>query len=170
MILNLLDLSKGDEGKLVANRQRFDPRAMLQEITGEFEQAARERGLTLQATVDCDLLNADTDLLRRTVANLVENALRHGRPDTTVTLACSKKDGATELRVADRGPGVPAELKERVFDAFVQIEGAARPAATMGRGLGLTFCKLAVEAHGGKIWVEDGDPGAVFVVRIPDAA
>jgi two-component system sensor histidine kinase/response regulator len=60
---------------------------------------------------------------------------------------------------------VPAELRERIFDPFVQAEAGQR--AVGGRGLGLTFCRLAVEAHGGRIWVEDGSPGARFCIELP---
>ena len=79
------------------------------------------------------------------------------------------KDGAeVEIRVADSGPGVPAEMRERVFDRFVQLGGDATVVRRGGRGLGLAFCKMAVEAHGGRIWVEDNAPGAIFCVRLPD--
>ena len=61
-------------------------------------------------------------------------------------------------------------MRERIFDPFVQLESEERRPTRTGRGLGLTFCKLAVEAHGGQIWIEDANPGAIFVVRIPDAS
>jgi len=68
--------------------------------------------------------------------------------------------------VADAGPGVPLALRERVFERFVQGDDGPRGS----RGLGLAFCKLAVEAQGGTIWIEDAHPGAVFCVRIAAAA
>ena len=61
----------------------------------------------------------------------------------------------------------PAEMQEKIFERFVQVEGSEHITRT-GRGLGLAFCKLAVEAHGGSIWVEDGSPGALFCVRLPN--
>jgi signal transduction histidine kinase len=72
-----------------------------------------------------------------------------------------------ELRVADEGKGVPEDLREGIFDRFVQLESGERAAPRTGRGLGLTFCRLAVEAHGGRIYVEDANPGAVFCIRLP---
>ena len=59
------------------------------------------------------------------------------------------------------------EMREKVFDPFVQVESGKLPTARGGRGLGLTFCKVVAEAHGGRIWVEDAAPGAVFCVRLP---
>ncbi len=101
--------------------------------------------------------------------NLVENAARHGAEGSSVVVSSSETDGAVELRVRDEGPGVPAELRETIFDRFVQL-GGDRAATRAGRGLGLTFCKHAVEAHGGKIWVEDAAPGATFCARFPRVA
>jgi two-component system, sensor histidine kinase and response regulator len=71
--------------------------------------------------------------------------------------------------VADAGAGVPAGMKEVVFEPFVQLEQGESPLGRRGHGLGLAFCRIAVEAHGGQLWIEEGDPGAVFALRIPDA-
>ena len=98
--------------------------------------------------------------------NLIENAVRHGAEGSRVLVASAERDGWVELRVTDAGPGVPPEMRETIFDRFVQLEGD-RAATRSGRGLGLTFCKHAVEAHGGRIWVEDAEPGATFCVRLP---
>ena len=81
---------------------------------------------------------------------------RHRRPTSDV-----------ELRIADAGVGIPVEMRERVFDPFVQVESGERSRPRGSRGLGLAFCKSAVMAHGGRIWIEDAAPGAVFCVRLP---
>src|SRR5205085_34925 len=75
------------------------------------------------------------------------------------------RDAALEIRIRDRGMGIPPELREHLFDRFVQ---GNRPLAARGHGLGLAFCKLAVEAHGGRIWIESADPGTIFCLRISD--
>jgi signal transduction histidine kinase len=168
MILNLLDLSKGDEGKLSAKRAEIDAQALVSGVFNELGAAAQARRVSLESTFEAQKIRADEDLLRRTIANLVENAVRHAAADTSVTVGIATIDGSVEIRVVDRGPGVPAELRERVFDPFVQVEGKDMQSTRTGRGLGLAFCKLAVEAHGGKIWVEDGSPGAIFCLRIPN--
>jgi signal transduction histidine kinase len=166
MILNLLDLSKGDEGKLAARRSDIDLRALVTALLSELALTAEARRVRLEASVDANRISADQDLLWRLLVNLVENAIRHAPPETAVDVTAKADDGGVELSVRDRGPGVPSELKERIFDPFVQAERTGGVQRT-GRGLGLAFCRLAAEAHGGRIWVEDAGPGAVFRVRIP---
>jgi signal transduction histidine kinase len=169
MILNLLDLSKADEGKLAAKVAELDLRALVDAVTGEIDVAAREREVTFHVALETNRIVADEDLLRRTLANLVENAIRHAPRQTIVRIVGTRGEGVTELRVADAGAGIPPAMRERIFDPFVQLDQDGLPPSRSGRGLGLTFCRLAVEAHGGTIRIEDGKPGAVFAMRIPDA-
>jgi signal transduction histidine kinase len=96
--------------------------------------------------------------------NLVENALRHAPEGSEVQIQSRAAHGGIELRVQDAGPGVPVAQRERVFERFVQ-HGSDKSTRS-NRGLGLAFCKLVVEAHGGRIWIEDGAPGAVFCLWI----
>jgi len=168
MILNLLDLSKADEGKLSPRRVDVDLRALVGEIFAELGVNAESLKVTLRTTLDVDGVRADEDLLRRTLTNLIENAIRHAPAETAVTVTAARLGAWTEIRVADAGSGILAEMRERIFEPFVQAGAGERPVAYGGRGLGLTFCKLAVEAHGGRIWVEDAAPGAVLCVRLPD--
>jgi two-component system, sensor histidine kinase and response regulator len=168
MILNLLDLSKGDEGKLVARRGPIDAKALAARVVAEMDPAAQERGVKLQASVASEAIQGDADLLERTLVNLVENAVRHAPRGTAVTLDIRRRGSAVEIRVADAGSGVPESQRANIFDPFVQLEGQGGPSNRSGRGLGLAFCRLALEAHGGRIWVEDASPGAVFVLTIPD--
>jgi signal transduction histidine kinase len=171
MILNLLDLSKGDEGKLFAKRAVVNLGSLVSEVLAELTAAAEARNVMLASSIeDGQALEADPDLLRRVLVNLLENAIRHAASRTTVEVTATVLADSTELRVADAGPGVPVELREKIFDPFVQVEESGRPVTRSGRGLGLAFCKLAVIAHGGRIWVEEANPGAVFCVRIPHAA
>ena len=170
MILNLLDVSRAREGKLAAIRQPLDLHALVADVVAELEPAARARDVTIRVALDVALINADRHLLGRMLANLIENATRHAPPGSEVSVTAERAAHGTVLRVADRGPGVPPEMRERVFDAFVQVEGAAESRAAGGRGLGLTFCRLAAIAHGGRIWVEDAAPGAVFSVMLHDGS
>lgn len=169
MILNLLDLSKGDEGVLSPKTETVDLRALLKEVELELSAMAESRDVRLELIVEIATVRADADLLRRTLANLVENALRHAPSRTIVRLTAMTRGDATELRVVDAGTGVPLAMREKIFEPFTQIEGSAQDGASSrtGRGLGLAFCKVAVEAHGGRLWVEDAAPGAAFCVRLP---
>lgn len=170
MILNLLDLSKGDEGKLFAKRSDIDIGSMAAELVAELTVAAQARRIRLEVRIDATRLRADEDLLRRLLVNLLENAIRHAPAESDVTLSAISSTDGIDLRVADRGPGVPPELRERVFDPYVQLDSKERQSGRGSRGLGLAFCRLAVEAHAGRIWIEDASPGAVFCVRIPHDA
>jgi signal transduction histidine kinase len=85
-----------------------------------------------------------------------------------VTLAAADDAEGTLVRVLDGGGGIPAALREAIFEPFVQLGSGSEPPSTRtGRGLGLAFCKLVAGAHGGTIWVEDNAPGAVFCLRLP---
>jgi two-component system sensor histidine kinase/response regulator len=168
MILDLLDLSKADEGKLTPRRVPIDLASLVSDVLAELQPSAARRRVTLEPSVHARTLVADEDLLRRMLANMVENAIRHAPQESTVTVSVLLASSAVEIRVADRGGGIPADKRESIFDPFVQLDAQGSPAPRGGRGLGLTFCRLVAEAHGGRIWIEDGAPGAVFCFRIPD--
>jgi signal transduction histidine kinase len=167
MIMNLLDIAKGEEGQLAPHATEVDPRQLAHDVCETLEVRARAQQVTLEHRVTLEPpLRADAELVRRVLENLVENAVRHAPEGSTVRLAIEARDGAVELRVADQGDGVPEGMREQIFERFVQLEeGGVKNLA--GRGLGLSFCKLVAEAHGGRIWVEDAAPGAAFCLRIP---
>lgn len=167
MILELLDVGKADEGRLTVSQSPLDLAAILAEIVGQFRERARAKELRLElASAHTGVVAGDEELLRRVVENLLENAVRHSPRGGRVVVATCRTDATFELRVADEGSGVPAALRERIFDRYFQVEASGMGART-GRGLGLAFCKLAVEAHRGTISVIDGEPGSVFLVRLP---
>lgn len=168
MILNLLDVSKADEGRLVAQRSAVDLAALIGDVLAEAAVLAADCSVSLRGEAGVPRAHADPDLLRRTLTNLVENAIRYSPRGTTVTVSSSATDGGTLLRVADQGRGIPAELRDRIFDPFVQAEPGEQTDGRTNRGLGLSFCRSAALAHGGAIWVEDAAPGAAFCVRLPD--
>ncbi len=167
LILNLLDISKADEGKLVAKRATVDLGSLVNDVASELEGGARMRNVEVAVSLAISEIIADEDLVRRMLGNLIENAIRHAPAQTQVIVESKIAPGAIELRIRDSGKGIPSEMREKIFDPFVQLDGLAASSSRSGRGLGLTFCKLAAEAHGGTIWVEDGAPGAVLCVRLP---
>ena len=166
MIMNLLDLSKGDEGRLSPKRSDVDLRSLVSELFAELTQAARARNVKLESALEVERAYVDEDLTRRMLTNLVENAIRHAPSESAVTLAAKSGGPGIEFSVSDAGNGVPRDMREKIFDPFVQVEGSEHgPASRGGRGLGLAFCKLAATAHRGSIWIEDASPGSVFCVR-----
>jgi signal transduction histidine kinase len=167
LVHNLLDIAKSEEGRLAPSKTRVDLVPLVDEVVATLELRASDMGVRLEPTVEARHAHADGDLLRRVLENLVENAIRHSPEGSVVRLGTHPHQHGLRLRVADAGPGVPHGARERIFERFVQL-GHEDPAATrVGRGLGLAFCKLAVEAHGGRIWVEDADPGAAFCLLLP---
>lgn len=168
LVLNLLDISKSEEGQLAPRRGEVGLEALVAELVEAHAAQAEAAGVTLRRAVEVRSITADVDLLRRVIENLLDNALRHAPEESEVLITAARGEGAVEIRVADAGAGIPPELRDKIFERFVQVENSERMVTRSGRGLGLTFCKLAIEAHGGSIWVEEAEPGAVFCVRLPD--
>jgi two-component system, sensor histidine kinase and response regulator len=170
LVLNLLDISKSEEGRLSPVPAPVDLKALIADVADAFTARAQAAEVQLRSEIEVQTIQADADLLRRVLENLLDNALRHAPARSAITLNVQQSADAVELRIADQGTGVPPELRDKIFERFVQVENHERAMTRTGRGLGLTFCKLAIEAHGGTIWIEDGTPGAVFCVRLPSSA
>jgi signal transduction histidine kinase len=167
MLTNLLDIGKADEGQLAPLRQAIDAGELIRAATEELQPRATAAELELVTQIEATQLYADRDLIHRALANLIDNAIRHAPSGSAIRVCAQRVTGGVELRVIDAGPGVPESLRERVFERFVTGDkGSTRS----NRGLGLAFCKAAVQAHAGRIWVEDAAPGAAFCIRIDDAA
>jgi two-component system, sensor histidine kinase and response regulator len=167
LLLNLLDISKSEEGALVPQRGDIDLPALVTEVLEAHDVKAQAVGVRLTSAVEVQTIHADKDLFRRVLENLLDNAIRHAPEQTEVCITAMRHADGVEVRVADAGSGITPEMRQKIFERFVQLDNGERFEARTGRGLGLTFCKLAIEAHGGTIWVEEATPGAVFCVRLP---
>lgn len=169
LIYNLLDLQRAEDGGLTPRIGTFDLCDLAAQLLEAFEVRAGFDQITLASAIDAGigLVKGDVDLMRRVLENLLDNAIRHSPEGGTIRVAARMHAGALEVRVSDGGEGVPPELRDKVFERFVQLEHHGAASTRGGRGLGLAFCRLAVEAHGGRIWIEDGDPGAVFALSLP---
>jgi len=111
----------------------------------------------------------DGGKIQRGFNNLIDNALKFTPERGSVCLEANQLDNeAVLVRVVDTGPGIPLEYRGKIFDRFSQVPN--RTSRRRGSGLGLAYCRLAVEAHGGKIWVESNDPvGSIFCFTLPVA-
>ena len=161
-VADLVELARLDEGDTVTDSVEVD----LDEIV--FEECARERVVPIDTTrVSGGRVLGRRDALARVVRNLIDNAARHAQSKVDVSL--NEADGTVELVVADDGPGIAPDDRERVFERFTRLdEGRARDAG--GMGLGLAVVKSTIERHRGTVQIEDNAPhGARFVLRLPAA-
>lgn len=167
MVLDVLDVSRS-AGDLPLVRAPLDVQALLQSLTPQATARAHQAGMNLSVvTGPRTVVMADRALLLRVIDNLIDNAIKYGR--TRITIGATAVGTTVELVVADDGPGVPVEERERIFASGQRLATAiaADPAST-SRGLGLCFCAIAAEAHGGRVTVRDNTPvGSCFVVTLP---
>ena len=170
LVADLLLLARADAGREV-------PRRPVDLVSVASEAAVEAGALDPESPISIDVPDAPVtvdgvaDDLHRLVGNLVENALLHTPAGTPVTVSVKGSDlafehGAAVLEVADRGPGVPEELRQRIFERFTRGGGDSAPSG--GSGLGLAIVRAVAEAHGGSVAVEDAEGGgARFVVTLP---
>lgn len=167
LVDSLLDLRRLEAGEVLLNRAPADLGEVLAEALEQAQPMAAAKGLQLRRAPGADLpvLPMDVELVRRVVINLLDNAVKYTPPSGAITLSAAPAPTQVIISVRDTGPGVAAEDQGRIFDKFARVQ---RQAAPKGLGLGLAFCKLAVEAHGGRIWVESGPAGgATFHFTLP---
>lgn len=168
---SLLDISKMQSGRLTIDPDLTDLPTLADSVCVELSPLAHELNINVTSQIDGDvpLLNIDADKVERLLLNLVDNALKYSPSQSTVIIrAYPPDDDFVRVEVVDNGPGIPAEYKESLFDSFVQVKG--RAAVRRGVGLGLAFCKLVADAHGGRIWFEDNpEGGSIFAFTLPVA-
>jgi len=157
MIGNLLDVSRMEEGKLEPRLEEFPLAEVIQANLDILSPAAARwnKPIVCHAPEDLPLLHADRELMRRILANLLGNALKYSPPGKPIEIDARYDEERSEflISVTDHGIGIAPEFHQKIFDKFGQIE-AKQSRERVGSGLGLTFCRMAVEAHGGRIWVE----------------
>jgi signal transduction histidine kinase len=169
LVETLIDMASLEEGRMPLRLAPLDLRALVEEALTEERSLAESRDIDLESNLPADLgsVEADYNVLQRVLINLVDNALKFTPRGGRVRVEARPGGGVVEVAVVDTGPGIPQEERERVFEKFTQV--ARRVGSRRGSGLGLAFCRMAVEAHGGRMWVEAG-PGGVgsrFVFTVP---
>lgn len=172
LVEEILDVNKLEAGEVPLVFSPLDLRELAAEAVETLSGAASEAGIEVQINAPDDLepVPADHDKIRRVLINLLDNALHYTPDGGQVRIDITPREGYQELVVTDTGEGIPEEMRERIFERFVQGNVLARKRGPKGSGLGLTFCKLAVEAHGGRIWADAGpEGGAAIHVVLPTA-
>jgi heavy metal sensor kinase len=167
----LLAVARGDSNRLELNRRAIPVSELVREATSLLEVLAEEKSQQLVVYADDSAtVVGDRVLLRQALVNLIHNAIRYSPESSTIQVrATAQPSGAIMLRVADNGPGIPSEHRDRVFDRFYRVE-EARSREGGGAGLGLSIAKWAAEAHGGTLALAgNSEHGAVFEMQLPSA-
>lgn len=162
MVSDMLDASKLEEGKMKLSLSECELGGVLESAAGLMELLARKRRLIVDKPEAPVMITADCELLTRIIQNLVSNGLKYAPLDGGyVRLGVKTSEGRVRVTVENNGPHIPAEYHARIFEKFGQVDPSGKRMA-YSTGLGLSFCKLAVEAHGGDIGVESV-PGGTTV-------
>ena len=167
MVDSLLDIQRFEEGSAILDLQEMELRVLLIDAAQLIQPLAADAKQRLHVDIpeNLPLVQADGNMIVRVIINLLENAIKYTPEGGTVTLSTRIKNDVAEISVLDSGPGIPADMKDRIFDKFNRVKYRNAP---QGVGLGLAFCRLAVTEHGGRIWVESElGNGSEFIFTLP---
>jgi len=169
LVSSLLDVSRLESGQTVADQSVVETLPLVQDVLKDVEPVARGRKQTLVEELPNDLpaLWVDEDMVRRVLINLTENACKYSPSSSSITVGARVNDGWIHFWIKDQGSGIPLSEQDHVFDKFTRLRGQSKAG---GLGIGLAFCRLAVQGHGGHIWVESElDKGSTFHFTFPIA-
>lgn len=167
----LLDISKMEAGRKNLNIEPFNIIALASTVINEQKAQSEGRHIELLTLGPLQIeIKADRDILQRVLVNLIDNALKFTPNEADIKLEIHPPEGDwLHINVIDTGPGIPEPDRDRIFEKFTRVKRPNAALTRKGTGLGLTFCQMAVEAHGGKIWVDAGTDniGACFHIKLP---
>jgi two-component system, sensor histidine kinase and response regulator len=165
IVSNMQDLVRLESHRLVLHRQAARPAELLSTVAEGRAALARKRTVSVELETDSELeVDADVDLITRVLENVLDNSLQHVSDGGHILLRAEAQGGSARMLIGNDGPPVPQALRHVIFDKF----GREEPCRTRRNlGLGLYFCRLAMEAHGGRIWVSDEPMPAVFGIELP---
>ena len=171
MVESLLDIARMESGDMEIDLQDTHLKPVVEGVVSELLPQANDYGVILRVEIPSDLpqVHADRAKITRVVSNILDNAIKFTPSGGQVLVACHPTSGEMlALEISDSGPGIPEEFREKIFEPFSQVP--EQRGRRRGSGLGLTFCKLAVEAHGGRIWVQESPGGgSIFTFTLPIA-
>lgn len=170
MVMDILDVNRMEEGKFQLKSGMVDIQDIARKKTEQMEAIVKLDNKTIELGTKGDdfTVNADEGIITRVIANLVTNAINYSPEGGAITVHLEDL-GAGKVRVGvqDEGPGIPEEFQEKIFMKF-SVVGEDKKRHKYSTGLGLTFCKMAVSAHGGEIWVENPpEGGSIFFFTLP---
>ncbi|PYL01297.1 MAG: PAS domain-containing sensor histidine kinase [Verrucomicrobia bacterium] len=169
LIEDLLTISRLESGQIVMNLQQVELRPAAEDVVNDLQSRAGDKRVHLENQVPQNVtVRADADRVQQVLFNLVDNAIKYGRPEGRVWISARLADGQfAEISVRDNGPGIPPDSIDRVFERFYRAD-KARSREQGGTGLGLSIVKHIVQSHGGEVWVEsDLGQGTTFFFTLP---
>jgi signal transduction histidine kinase len=169
LVNSLLDISRLEAGQPVTDLEHVAISEIIDFVAEVEGLVLEERYVTLVRELDPDLplIKVNIDIFQRVLLNLFDNAIKVSKRGQRITVSAhfDSQNEAVRIGVVDQGPGIPEAYHERIFEKYQRLNYSS---TSKGLGLGLAFCKLAIEAHGGHIWVENTpDQGACFCIMIP---
>lgn len=167
LVSSLLDVNRLESGQPVADQKAVDVLALIRKALGDVETSVKGRRQTIVENLPQDIspIWVDEDMARRVFINLIENSSKYSPTDGRIEVGARAVDGWAHFWVKDDGPGIPPSEQERIFDKFTRLRGKNKAG---GLGIGLAFCRLAVQGHGGRIWIEsESGNGAIFHFTFP---
>jgi PAS domain S-box-containing protein len=167
LISSLLDIQRLEAGENIVKQQWVSIEEFINEIEESVQpaMAAKQQVFSIERPADLHQIWLDGDMMKRVLINLVENANKYCPIESKIILSIENAQHELRFKVADNGPGIDQQARERIFSKFTRLQASTFP---KGIGLGLAFCKLAVEAHQGKIWVESElNNGSQFIIALP---
>lgn len=174
LVDSLMDISKLESRQMPLAREPVIVDELIASALAALSGTVDEADIEFEVDIDEGLapLNIDAAIIQRVLVNLVDNAIRHTPAGGKIQVLARHSENDVVFYIADSGPGIPAGERDRIFERFRQVKTNIPLRGPKGSGLGLTFCKLAIEAHGGHIWVEDNSPlgGACFGITLPTVA
>lgn len=159
LVGDLLDLSRIRAGALIPTKQKASVEELIEGVVGRLHPLLAEHEIVLRFRPDLPEVPMDIVQIDQVLTNLLENAAKHSPPGTQITISAARWQTMIEVRVIDRGTGIPVEERERVFELFATGDGDTR-----GTGMGLAIGQAIVQSHGGRIWIEGTPGGGTTVV------
>ncbi|HEU0003177.1 MAG TPA: ATP-binding protein [Ktedonobacteraceae bacterium] len=168
LVANLLDMSRIEAGVLKPEKEWYPLDELIHDVLGRMQPLFQGRQVHTDIPDDLPPVELDYLQIDQVLTNLLENAMRYTPPGSPIDISVQLCDDSVMVSVADRGPGVPPSDFERVFDKFYRVLNTEKTTRTIGSGLGLAVCRGLIEAHGGRIWVENRpEGGAIFRFTLP---
>jgi signal transduction histidine kinase len=170
LINSLLDVGRLEDGKMLLHKEDVPLQALLDKSAGQVSALGhgQDVSITVEVLPGAETLHADADLTQRILINLLSNAVKYSPPGSAVELRAEPDaSGMVKISVTDHGPGIEKQWADKLFNSYVQVP-VRQAGIGVGTGLGLSFSRLAVEAQGGRIWLEsEVGAGSTFIFTLP---